>query len=113
MGWKGDRYHDNSTARIARAARVKGWDKYHIAPDYELNEPSRSEIDEQGLLKVGELKAKKSDLPSFVLRWDEKADSLDIDIQGDPEVVTKETKDYFRRGIKGYKGHHPVRKPPL
>jgi len=113
MGWKGDRYHDESTNRIARAARVKSWDKYHIDPDYELNEPSRSEIDEQGLLKVGELKAKKSDLPSFMFRWDEKADSLDVDIQGDPDVVTEKVKDYFRSGTKGYKGHHPIRKEPL
>jgi hypothetical protein len=113
MGWKGARYHDESTNRIAKAVRVKSWDNYHTDPDYELNQPSRSEIDERGRLIVGELKAKKSDLPSFMFRWDEKDDRLDVDIHGDPDVVTEEVKDYFRRGTKGYQGHHPIRKEPL
>jgi hypothetical protein len=56
-----------------------------------------------GRLDIAELRPKEGTLPSFLFRWDEKDNQLDVDIQG----VSSTVKKCFKNGIGGYKGHHP------
>lgn len=77
----------------------------YIDARYELFLYPKNVITPTGLLTVGELKPKYKSLPGFLFRWDEKAESLDVDIKNVSEEVEKE----FKRGIRGYKGHHTKR----
>ena len=53
------------------------------------------------------LKPKRESLPEFVFRWDEKAESLDVDILN----VSENAKRKFRQEVEGYRGHHTRRIP--
>lgn len=79
----------------------------YIDARYELFRYPRNEITPAGLLTVGELKPKDETLPGFLFRWDEKAESLDIDIKNISEGIKKK----FTREIEGYDGHHTKRVP--
>jgi hypothetical protein len=46
-------------------------------------------------------------LPSFEARWDEKDESVDIDIKG----VSEQDKNLFKHGKGGYSGHWSRRTP--
>lgn len=62
-------------------------------------------IGETGPLVVAKLEAK--DAPpkaAFILRWDEKANCLDVE---PPANATRKQKQLFRNGTNGYSGHHP------
>ena len=59
---------------------VKVKQDYYIDARYELSLYPRNKITPTGLLTVGELKPKDNALPRFLLRWDERAKSLDVDI---------------------------------
>jgi len=75
----------------------------HIDPDYDLEKCPRSKITPTGLLTIAKLNPKKERLPKFIIRWDERADTIDIDIYGVSKTVMK----YFRNDTNGYRGHHP------
>ena len=77
----------------------------YINANYKLILSPRTEITPTGLLTVGELKPKGKTLPGFLFRWDEKAESLDIDVKN----VSGKIKKKFERGFGGYNGHHTKR----
>ncbi len=79
----------------------------YIDAGYELFRYPKNEITPTGLLTVGELKPKDKTLPGFLFRWDEKAERLDVDIKNVSEDIKKD----FKRGIRGYDGHHTKRVP--
>lgn len=79
----------------------------YIDARYELFHYPRNEITPTGLLTVGELKPKDNTLPEFLFRWDEKAESLDVDINN----ISEEIKRKFKAGKEGYEGHHTKRVP--
>jgi hypothetical protein len=60
-----------------------------------------------GHLKCFDLVPHSEGLPSFEARWDEKDESVDIDIKG----VSEEDKDLFKHGTGGYSGHWSRRTP--
>ncbi len=62
---------------------------------------------ETGLLEIFEIIPNSPDLPRFRGRWDEKADSLDIDLLHADERMRKA----FEAGRPGYIGHRAVRVP--
>lgn len=86
---------------------VKVKQDYYIDARYELSLYPRNKITPTGLLTVGELKPKDNALPRFLLRWDERAKSLDVDINN----VSREIKRMFKVGKRGYEGHHTMRVP--
>ena len=79
----------------------------YIDAGYELFHYPRNEITPTGLLTVGELKPKDNILPRFLFRWDEKAESLDVDINN----ISEEIKRKFKAGKEGYEGQHTKRVP--
>lgn len=76
-------------------------------PKYEMIKYRENRITDTGLLLVAELRPMEENLPRFLFRWDEKAESLDVDITD----VSEEIKRKFKRGREGYEGHHPKRVP--
>lgn len=109
--WKGARFESEDFDRKAsKAMEVSVEEHYHLDENYDLELYPGSEITSGGLLIIAKLKPKpeKSSLPEFWFRWDEKGDELNVDIHGVADTI----KDRFRKGEKGYKGHHPKRKSP-
>ncbi len=77
---------------------------------YEIVCFSHSENGLTGRLDVARLHPKADSdttLPSFLFRWDEKANALDLDVKN--AEVTKTRR--FKKGVAGFVGHHPKRLP--
>lgn len=89
-----------------KTTEVKVIEKW-IHPKYEMIKYRENRITDTGLLLVAELRPMEENLPRFLFRWDEKAESLDVDITD----VSEEIKRKFKRGREGYEGHHPKRVP--
>jgi len=89
-----------------KTTEVKVIEKW-IHPKYKMIKYKENRITDTGLLLVAELRPMEENLPRFLFRWDEKAESLDVDITD----VSEEIKRKFKRGREGYEGHHPKRVP--
>ena len=89
-----------------KTTEVKVIEKW-IHPKYKMIKYRENRITDTGLLLVAELRPMEENLPRFLFRWDEKAESLDVDITD----VSEEIKRKFKRGREGYEGHHPKRAP--
>jgi hypothetical protein len=83
-----------------------------LNPKYRLSKQEGNVITGSGLLKVFELNPSGTG-PSFIGRWDggsrdpgktERYD-LDVDIYG----VSSEEKRHFKKGERGYSGHHTTK----
>ena len=77
----------------------------HIHTGYDIVLGS-GQIESTGRLVIARLKTKDAMariLPEFVLRWDEKANSLDVD---PGNVLIVEARE-FKKGTGDYYGHHP------
>ena len=71
--------------------------------DYSLRIVPISAVTRTGLLAVLRLQPTVPGLPSFVVRWDDKQNTIDVDLEGN--VIDREA---FKLERNGYKGHHPV-----
>ena len=76
-------------------------------PQYTIETYGSRGIGETGLLEIGRIVPVVSGLPRFLLRWDERQEALDVNIEGISEAEVER----FKRGQGGYKGHHTVRIP--
>jgi hypothetical protein len=87
-----------------RTHKVKVEDGYFVAPDYELRLFEEQKISATGLLKVLELVPSdpRATDPSFIGRWDEKANHLDIDATDANGNIDKSVR---------FTGHHPAALP--
>jgi len=95
-GWKGSRQEGEGYERIAfRCFGLNIQIDYLCDENYNLEPCQENEITPTGLLVVAKLEPRKKSLPGFWFRWDEKADALDVDIEG----VTANIKDLFERGM--------------
>jgi len=104
--WKGVSFESgDSKQEVAEAFNVIFQEGYYCDRNYVLkvHEPARTTPTKW--LVIAELQPKEESLPSFSFRWDEKANSLDVDIQR----VTSTRKSWFEKGIREYAGHHPKR----
>lgn len=79
---------------------------FYLHSDYDLDQTLRR-ITTTGHLIVLEIRPKVEGLLGFSGRWDERADSLDID----PVGGTSTARSNFYKGRGGYQGHHPTRQP--
>ncbi len=75
----------------------------YLDPDYSLRIESMSAVTLTGLLVVLRLQPTVPGLPSFVVRWDDKQNTIDVDLEGN--VTDREA---FKLERNGYKGHHPA-----
>ena len=94
---------------LAKGIRVGGTTKVEPAKINYLNGKYALELfpntpaTETGFVKVMELIPKISRVPNFILRWDEKADTLDVDIYKNGKLCNE------LWGTVGYNGHHTQR----
>ncbi|MSR71603.1 MAG: hypothetical protein EXS50_02990 [Candidatus Taylorbacteria bacterium] len=76
-----------------------------VSPEYILNIVNEP-LSETGLLVLFKIDPREDvSLPSFVARWDQNYETLDIDILN----IEKGVATLFKGGKGGYEGHHPVR----
>ncbi|MBL8029774.1 MAG: hypothetical protein JNN11_00825 [Candidatus Doudnabacteria bacterium] len=75
----------------------------YIHPQYLFEYKNNNEIFRNGLLSIFYLKPKVNNLYSFIGRWDNNKQVLDIDI------LEANGRDLFKSEKDGYKGHHPKR----
>jgi hypothetical protein len=87
-------------------------DGYTIHEDYRLHPEPRPDsnrikeprrITSTGHLIVLQILPKVEGLTGFCLRWDERPGLLDVDLIGG----TRTARSNFRKGLRGYEGHHP------
>lgn len=79
----------------------------NIDPRYKVSKDFDMGLSSTGLLVVFEVlpKDSKVELPSFVARWDQNKETMDIDMLGPSQARA----NLFKGGKEGYSGHHPVR----
>jgi hypothetical protein len=97
---------DEVARRDGKARNVFNVNEQHtfIHREYDIF-LDRGRIGATGLLLIARLKpriAPIETLPEFVLRWDEKANQLDVD----PLAVSEAELGQFRKGTGDYYGHH-------
>jgi hypothetical protein len=103
-GWKGSRYKGKNSSQQASRVYNITYESEYLMPDYDLEILENNIIWKQGLLLCGKLTPKRHTLPGFSFRWDEKADALDIDMNGE----SKHVKDW-KYSRNGYAGHHATK----
>jgi len=93
-----------------KAKSIKAESAFEIVPqtlyldsDYSLGKVPISAVTQTGLLVVLRLGSVVPGLPSFVVRWDDKQNAIDVDLEGNACDC-----DAFRHERNGYRGHHPV-----
>ena len=99
---------------IQRSNRVVGnrdisIQEIYRSQHYTCSQRIANTITSTGLLTVFKLMPLSVNLPYFVARWDEKNQTIDIDIKG--KGVSKTEKDLFKKGKGGYSGHWSVKVP--
>jgi len=98
--FKGDNFEQGADGAFNVSIEVCYLDASYILERYE--EPKTAP---NGRLVIAELRPKEGTPPSFLLRWDEKANKLKVDIQGISSTLEKS----FEQGTGGYAGHYPRR----
>jgi len=88
------------TKRVAGITKVEPVKIDYLNEKYELKLFPDTPATNTGLVRVIELIPKISEMPNFILRWDEKADTLDVDIYRNGQVCNE------LWDTDGYKGHH-------
>jgi len=93
----------NKRGRVAKVINLEV-NTTVIHQDYR-SEPRDGILSETGKLEILKLVPKSGDGPSFIARWDQRPQQLDIDMHGaSPSAVKK-----FKKDRGGYKGHHTSR----
>ena len=92
---------ENKTKKVAGTAKLKILKIEYLNRDYDAKIFPDNPATKTGLVKVMELIPKISEMPKFIFRWDEKADTLDADIYKSDKICTS------LWNIEGYNGHHP------
>ncbi|MFA5056174.1 MAG: hypothetical protein WC562_08430 [Dehalococcoidia bacterium] len=104
--WKGAKYKGDNFEQGADGAFNVSWQVCYCDKDYILEEYKERRTAPDGRLVIAELRNKEGVPPSFLFRWDEKDDHLNVDING----VTNTIAESFKKGKGGYKGHCPKRR---
>jgi hypothetical protein len=78
----------------------------YINPEFELKIHPGG-LSETGLLSIFEISPKdeESMFPTFVARWDQNKETLDIDLKN----TSPDELELFKSEKVGYSGHHPIR----
>jgi hypothetical protein len=95
---------DQTYFRVNKAYNVKP-DIEFIEEGYELITKNQSEITKTGLLTIFSLIPKNNGNPSFVGRWDQLQEVIDVDILNVEEQHVRA----FRSAKHGFRGHRPQR----
>ena len=91
------------TIKVDKASKVSLSIQYR-APNYRIDPSQESNISETGRLVLFRLEPLVSNLPTFVARWDQNKQTVDVDLIGDSIQQL-----LLKFGLAGYQGHHPTR----
>jgi hypothetical protein len=94
----------NKEKKVGGTTSVEILENHYIHPDYISKPCCYEKATDTGLVKIGELVPKQQSFPRFIFRWDERKETLDVDIY----VEGKLTNALWDQ--PGYKGHHPPKK---
>jgi len=99
--WKGTKCKGDNFEQGADGAFNVSWQVCYRDKGYILERYKEPRTAPDGRLIIAKLRNKKGIPPSFLVRWDEKDDHLNVDIKGvmDTEVES------FEKGNGGYSGH--------
>jgi hypothetical protein len=86
--------------KIGGTTKVEAIKLAHLDKKYKFKLFPNTPATESGLVKVMELIPESSEMPNFILRWDEKSDTLDVDIYKNGKLCNE------LWGIEEYNGHH-------
>ena len=79
---------------------------FFVNSDYDLKLFPNNRIERTGYLPIASLKPNSEGLPIFTLRWDQKGDTVDVDIDNN---VDSDTIQKFKNGKDGCSGHHSTK----
>jgi len=99
--FKGDNFEQGALG----AFNVSVQGGFYCDTDYILDLYKEPRTVPNGRLDIAELQRKDGSPPSFLFRWDEKVNQLDVDIRG----VSRKIAGRFEKGEGGYAGHHPLK----
>lgn len=91
---------ENKTKKVAGTTKIDVLKIEYLNQDYEKKILPDNPATKTGLVEVMELIPKISEMPKFILRWDEKANTLDVDIYKGDKIRNN------LWSTKGYNGHH-------
>jgi hypothetical protein len=98
LGWKGSNYQDESSSEtVDRTFNVEIMNLAYSNPNYSLDFPNETCVPISGWSVIGRLTPKDKSLPSFLIRWDEKHNHVNVDMTPKKRGWEKET--------NGYTGH--------
>ena len=97
----------NKRGKVAGTTKVKPLEIEYKNPNYEVKLLPNTPATETGLVEVMELVPKVSNLPKFVARWDEKENTLDVDMY---EGEKNNRNPSWIKEENGYKGHHATKR---
>ncbi len=80
----------------------------HIDPGYDLRHTENVDATGTGHILLFKLAPLKPGLPRFSGRWDDAAQSVDVDLDG-----PRHQRLAFKWGVAGYSGHHTTRPGPV
>jgi len=104
--WKGPKFTgDNFEQGADGASNVSAPEVFYCDISYVLDLYKEPRTAPDRRLIIARLWSKEGTPPSFLFRWDEKDNQLDVDIEDVPETVKK----CFKHGTEGYAGHRPRR----
>jgi len=104
--WKSAKFKgDNFEQGADGAYNVSAQEVCYCDASYILELYQEPRTAPNGRLVIAELRSKEGTPPSFLFRWDEKDNQLDVDIEDVPDTVKK----CFKHGTEGYAGHRPRR----
>jgi hypothetical protein len=93
---------EGKTPRAESAHNIVLQNEY-VDPGYTREVPKVATVTPTGHLVLLRLQAISRGWPAFTVRWDEKQNTIDVDLVGCADDA-----ELFRLGRKGYQGHHPV-----
>ena len=92
--------------KVFEVNKVQTVGSYFVNSDYELKLFSNNRIERTGYLPIASLKPNSEGLPIFTLRWDQKGNTVDVDIDNN---VDSDTIQKFKNGKNGCSGHHSIK----
>jgi hypothetical protein len=93
---------EKKDGKVFEITQIQIVGEYWIASDYKLELFSHCRITPTGHLSVARLTPSEENLPIFTLRWDQKAKTIDVDIDKVDSSIEKK----FKRSRGGCDGHH-------
>ncbi|MGH9776338.1 MAG: hypothetical protein ACRD50_15505 [Candidatus Acidiferrales bacterium] len=91
----------DKSPKVIKASNIV-LENQHLDDHYTQELLDLAEATSTGHLVLLRLNSKMPGLPGFTVRWDQKQETIDVDLEGD-----RTEQECFEHGQNGYQGHHP------